>query len=367
MYYIGRKGCAMKQYSFTISKKAEIMSEEEKVEYIAKLIGVKHYIHDINVTCKMEPFMSDAHGVVMEEKDNRLHIEQMLQVQKATGIGISLVFNNIYVSNDMDTLELFMDNFENYYNVGIRNVTLPHMLWMKTGKIQKRFPDLYIKSTVLRRVRSGQEFWNYALAGFHCVNVDRLLYRNLNALREIKRAQKTFYENYGKYVDISMVIDENCIGSCPFWEEHYQHSMTSKICQNYATNVEGFDLVPKYSGCKSFEKVCMKRVNLIGFKEDMEAVFENIDIIKIGGRRFKVDAFKLMSSIIDSELVCHPLLHAILVRGNKDEVELLQTWKAKVQNCAYQCWECNLCDELDKIVLKGRIREWKHHLSKKVL
>lgn len=357
----------MKNYSFTISKKAEIMNEESCAEYIEALKKRKKYIHDINVTCKMMPFMNDAHGVLMSVENNQKHIEQMLRVQEQTGINISLVFNNIYVSNDLDNLEEFISNFKKYYAMNIRNITIPHMLWMMTGKIKKEYPELYIKSTVLRRVRNGQEFWNYAFAGFDCVNIDRLLFRNLSALIDIKRAQKKFYESYGRYVSISMVIDENCIGSCPFWEEHYQHSMTSKICLSELTNAEGFNLVPGYSGCKDFENICLRRVNLIGFTEDMDKVFENIDLIKIGGRRFKVDAFKIMDNIMDSQLGCHPLLHKILVRGDKKEVELVEMWRKRTKDCGYQCWKCDLCNQLEAIILKERMKNWKRKFFEMIL
>lgn len=357
----------MKNYSFTISKKAEILSDTSCIKYIEELKKRKKYIHDINVTCKMVPFINDAHGILMSAENNRAHIEQMLYVQEQTGINISLVFNNIYVPNDLDNLKIFLQNFKKYYEMNVRNITLPHILWMKTGEIQREYPELYIKSTVLRRVRNGQEFWNFALAGFNCVNVDRLLFRNLNTLREIKNAQKNFYECYGRYVDISMVIDENCIGNCPFWEEHYQHSMTSKICSSEVTNVEGFNLVPTYSGCRDFENVCLRRVNLIAFKDDMNKVFENIDLIKIGGRRFNVDTFKIMDTVMDSQLICHPLLHKILVRGEKKEVELLEEWRRRTKNCEYQCWKCDLCNQLDKIIFKGRVQEWKRKLFETIL
>lgn len=343
------------------------MDEAGIVEYIDALKERKKYIHDINVTCKMMPFINDAHGVLMTMEDNQKHIEQMLYVQEQTGISISLVFNNIYVSNDLDNLEIFIRNFRKYYEMNIRNITIPHMLWMRTGRIKKEYPELFIKSTVLRRVRNGQEFWNYAYAGFDCVNIDRLLFRSLDTLIDIKRAQKRFYECYGRYVSISMVIDENCIGSCPFWEEHYQHSMTSRICLSESTNVEGFNLVPGYSGCRDFENICLRRVNLIGFRDDMDKIFENVDIIKIGGRRFKVDAFKIMENVMDSRLICHPLLHKILVRGDKKEVELVEKWRKRTKNCEYQCWKCDLCNQLEAIILKARVKEWKYKLNNSIL
>jgi len=87
-------------------------------------------------------------------------------------------YNNIYTSNSYNNLELFVKNFKRLYNMGIRNVSIPHILWLKMGLLQKTFPDLSIKNTVLRRVRNGQEFWNYAEAGFDYINLDRIIVRD---------------------------------------------------------------------------------------------------------------------------------------------------------------------------------------------
>lgn len=340
----------VKEYCFTISAKAEIMDDNSCQDYINQLKERKEFIQDINVTCKMEPFTADAHAVVMNQEDNDAHIEQMLYVQEQTGINISLVFNNIYIPNDTENLKMFMKNFYKYYKMGIRNITLPHILWMKTGEIQKEYPELYIKSTVLRRVSDGQEFWNYAMAGFDCINVDRRLFRKLSALRDIKKAQAKYNACYGKYVDISMIINEGCIGNCPFWEEHYQHSMTSKLCLNEQTNRVGFKLVHQYSGCTDYDNICLSRVNLVGFKEDFDSIFENIDLIKIGGRRRRVNAFKIIDSIMDDNNVCHYLLQNVLIHGIENDLKLVERWRMKTKNCGYQCWNCDLCKQLDEII-----------------
>ncbi len=337
---------------YTISKKAEIMDVGTCEEYVRRVLSRRTIISDINVTCKIEPFMADAHAVLMSKEDNETHIEQMLYVQEQTGVPMSLVFNNIYVPNDLTHLHIFIKNFRKYYEIGIRNVTLPHLFWMKTGLIKNEFPNLYVKSTVLRRVRTGQDFWNYAEAGFDCINVDRLLMRNIDALREIRNAQEKFYNLNGKYVSISMVINEGCKGNCPFWEEHYQHSLTSDLCLQEGTNKKGFNLIPKYSGCRDVNNVCLSRTNLVVCKEDLEEVFKYIDIIKIGGRRHQVDAFKLIDMILDDGYVCHPLLQKIYVEGKKEEIGLLERWRVAIKNCGYQCWKCNLCKELDTIILK---------------
>jgi len=235
---------------------------------------------------------------------------------------------------------------------------------MKNGSIKKVFPELYVKSTVLRRVRTAQEFWNYAEAGFDCVNVDRLMFRNQDGLLRIKEAQRKFYKMYGRYVDISMVVDENCLGNCPFWEEHYQHTMTSQLCREKSSNVEGFLVVPGYSDCKTITPLSLQRINFVCFYDELEKVFSYLDIVKFGGRRFFVDVFKHMDFLTKKkDLTCHPMLNEILVRNNVEEVEMLITWKERTRNCFYQCWDCNLCKDVNDIILKNKLKSWKKILT----
>jgi hypothetical protein len=305
----------------------------------------------------MYPFTIDAHGVLLTEEESKHHIMQMLDIQKMTGVKISLVFNNIYTPNDLTTMNQFIMNFKIYYEMGIRSITLPHILWMMHGSIKNSFPNLFIKSTVLRKVRTAQEFWNYANAGFDCVNIDRLLFRNLNELKKIKKAQTTYYNKTKKYVYISMVLKENCLGNCTFWEEHYQHTMTSDLCKKKDTNKIGFQYVTKYSGCNNKMNNpdnSLRRINFINFSEDREMVFKYIDIIKFGGRRTSLGSFKEIDYLL-SGAICHPYLYTILVRNKPAEINILNKWRKKTRNCFYQCWNCTLCDEMDKIIGNNKI------------
>lgn len=150
-----------------------------------------------------------------------------------------------------------------------------------------------------------------------------------------------------------MVINEGCLGNCSFWEEHYQHSLTSDMCSNESTNKKGFSLIPQYSGCRDVKNICLRRTNLVAYKEDLDEVFDYVDIIKIGGRRHRVDAFKLIELLSDDNYICHPLLQGIVDRGKDEEVELLKQWRKTTKNCGYQCWRCDLCTKLDNIILKS--------------
>ena len=192
--------------------------------YFPFLQKYKDHIHDIYFTLPMAPFLEDSMGggfEVKEEKALEKEIDILLELQEFFKIPISATFNNISIPPSTKNLDLFIKNFKQYYDKGIRNITLPFIHWMASGKIQKAFPDLYIKNTVLNRVSNGQEFWDSALYGFDYINVDRNLIRDGKSLRDIKDAQKRFNEKHGKYVPISILVNEGCRGWCPMMDEHY--------------------------------------------------------------------------------------------------------------------------------------------------
>jgi hypothetical protein len=57
------------------------------------------------------------------------------------------------------------------------------------------------------------------------------------------------------------------------------------------------------------------------------------------------------------KVICHPLLHQILIRNNENEIKLLNTWREKTKNCFYQCWNCNLCDQMCGIIKKDKLKK----------
>ena len=137
----------MKVFSLPINPKLT----EELVEdyYIPFLIDHKEYIFDLYFTCRMPPFMQDAMGDIFID-DVRSTTINALYISERTGIPLSATFNNIQVVPNQENLDIWITNFKPLYDAGIRIVTLPHTSWVLTGQIQKEFPELYIKNTILR-------------------------------------------------------------------------------------------------------------------------------------------------------------------------------------------------------------------------
>jgi hypothetical protein len=316
-----------------------------------------HLIYDINFTCRIPPFHTDAHGVFIDPELNRAHLEDMLHLQDRLNIKVSPVFNNIYVAPTIENLELFVENFKPLYDKGIRSITQPHSLWMKFGLLQKQFPDLEIKNTVLRRLKTAQDFWNFAELGFDYVNIDRVLMRDLKSLKEIKRAQEKFYEKNGKYVYLSILTNEGCLGDCSYWEEHYQHTLTHPDINSSEKCDAIFNRVKLMNDCSSAPLFALNKVFLSPFREDLEELAQYFDVIKVAGRKTPhanyehlTVWFPLLSGTDIFALPPNLLIRKCYEEGNETLKKSLNKWRKIIKNCRFQCWNCDVCEELHEQV-----------------
>ncbi len=318
-----------------------------------------HLIYDFNFTCRIPPFHTDAHGVFMDPDLSRAHLEDMLYLQDKLKIKISPVFNNIYVPPVIENLKLFIENFKPLYDRGIRSITQPHSLWMRFGLLQKYFPDLEIKNTVLRRLKSAQDFWNFAELGFDYVNIDRVLMRDLKSLKEIKRAQKKFQKKHGKYVRLSMLTNEGCLGNCRYWEEHYQHTMTHPDMDSSEKCDAVFNQIKLMNDCASAPLYALNKVSLSPFRQDLEELAQYFDVIKVAGRKTPhanyehlTVWFPLLSGKGPFALPPNLLIRKCYEEGTDSLKESLDKWRKIIKNCRFQCWDCDACDELHEQVGK---------------
>ena len=130
-------------------------------------------IYDVYFTSRIPPFEFDAMGDVYKESQFDLLTENALIITKQTGIPLSATLNNIEVPPTMENLDLLIKNYKKLYDAGVKIVTIPHTLWMLTGKFQKAYPDVLIKNTILRNVQRPNEVVKCVEAGFHYINFDR--------------------------------------------------------------------------------------------------------------------------------------------------------------------------------------------------
>ena len=194
------------------------MNENEIIDFVEFLDEYREYIYDFYFTCRMPPFTQDAMGDVFlgGAEDHEYLIGLALAIQKEKGITASAVFNNMMVRPSQSNLDLFIENFRQLYDAGIRSATIPHTTWMATGQIKAEFPDLFVKNTILRNVSEPRDIEKLAKAGFDYINLDRDLMRDHERLLRFKKAKEMFG------VKLSLLANEGCLGGCIIMDEHYE-------------------------------------------------------------------------------------------------------------------------------------------------
>ena len=187
----------MSKRVFSLPINPKLSEEFVEETFLPFLKKYRDYIFDLYFTCRIPPFMQDAMGDCFQI-DEAVGTSA-LYISSESDIPLSATFNNLYVRPDQKNLDTWIKSFKPYYDAGVRVVTLPHTTWVSTGQIQREYPELFIKNTILREVTRANEVVALAEAGFHYVNLDRDLMRDQDQLKEIKRA-KEYCERKGKPV-----------------------------------------------------------------------------------------------------------------------------------------------------------------------
>jgi hypothetical protein len=330
------------------------LSEEFVTEtFIPFLKTHKDLIFDLYFTCRMPPFLQDAMGDTFAE-DIRFTTYNALYISEQTGIPLSATFNNPHVIPNQENLDVWIGNFAGLYERGVRIVTLPHTTWMLTGQIQKAFPDLYVKNTILREVSKANDIVSLAKAGFNYINLDRDLMRDKDQLLRLKQA-KEYCASIGLPVRFSMLVNEGCWGGCPIMPEHYHYNTARR-----PDNPQYFNDTISRVSCSLWDErdpaSSLKAANLPPWKKDWEEMFDlGIDVFKMHGRE---NAMRLKESMDiierwsnDDELL-FPQFNSYIEDTSITE-KPIDIWREKIKSCKFDCWDCNYCDS----VVQSRLRK----------
>jgi len=331
-------------------------------EFIPFLNKHRHLIFDLYFTCRMPPFLQDAMGDTFMG-DMRYTSHNALYIASKTGIALSATFNNLYVIPNQKNLDTWIENFKYLYHNGVRIVTLPHTSWMLTGQIQKEYPELYVKNTILREVTKPNEVVSLAKAGFSYINLDRDLMRDKDQLLRLKEA-KEYCASIGFPVRFSMLANEGCWGGCPIMPEHYHYNNTRT-----PDNPQYFNDTISRVSCSLWDETdpsaSLKAANLPPWKKDWEEMFElGIDVFKMHGRE---NSFRLKESmdIIErwdtGEELLFPQFDTYISDTSLSE-KPIDVWRDKIKTCKFDCWDCNYCDT----VVQSRIKKEERHLDEQV-
>lgn len=315
------------------------LSPKQFNDYASFIRDHKSLIYDVYFTSRIAPFDQDAMGDVFIGDTQDL-IENALVLQEATGVRLSATFNNINVRPDQKNLDLWIKNFKPLYDRGVRSATIPHTHWVMTGQIQHNFPELQIKNTILREVNTAADVAKQAEAGFHYINIDRDLMRNIDELEKIKRVKEKYK------VKIALLGNEGCLGSCPVMAEHFQFNMTRTNGAQYFNDPISRVSCPRWD--VKDKAAALRTANIPPWREDWVELLDYVDVFKMHGR----ESINQLHSTVD---IIHRYAKGdeILFDDFNDYLEdknlagkPIEAWRKFIKNCKFDCWDCNKCDKL---------------------
>jgi hypothetical protein len=347
------------------------LNEQQFLEFYNFCDNYKDWIYDIYFTSRIPPFNQDAMGDIFIIEEDKLNvIENALNLQKYLEIPISATFNNTTVPPTQKNLDLFIKNFKPLYDAGVRNVTIPHSHWMATGQIKSAFPDLYVKNTILRDVRTAVEVVNLAKYGFDYINLDRDLMRDRDTLLRLKEAKLWIKKNLNRDIKFSLLVNEGCLGACPMMVEHFEYNNTR---QNYQPQYFN-DPISRVS-CPKWEiddpAVFLKTANFSPWKEDWDDYLDNlgIDVFKMHGRESidrLYESMELIQRYADDQQYVWSTFENWVKECNL-ETRPIEIWREKIRNCKFDCWECQYCDKVHEKKSPYDFSDLVKHVAQSVL
>lgn len=337
---------AKKIFSVPLNPK---LNEQQFLEFYQFLERNKDWISDVYFTSRIAPFKQDAMGDVFVIEQEQLGIETALNIQKHLGIPVSATFNNIQVPPTQTNLDTFIINFKKLYDAGIRVATIPHTHWLATGQIQIAFPELFIKNTILRDVRTASEVVALAQVGFDYINLDRDLMRDRDTLLRLKEAKEWVKVNMGKDIQFSLLANEGCLGACPMMVEHFEfNNNRTKDTPQYFNDTISRVSCPKWD--VEDASVPLKTANFSPWKADWDEYINDlgIDVFKMHGREDITRLYETMDLI--ERYIANEEFVASGFERYLEETELagkpIEIWRDKIRNCKFDCWECQYCDKI---------------------
>lgn len=345
----------MQNFSIPLNPKLDYESFTKR--FIPFLDKHKEYVYDVYFTCRIPPFGQDAMGDVFHQGDWGAISQNALEIQNNLGIPVSATFNNINVPPTSENLRVWIQNFAPLYEQGVRIVTLPHTIWMLQGIIQKQFPELKVKNTILRNVQRANEVVKLAEAGFYYVNLDRDLMRDKDRLLEIKEAKEYVRKNICPDFKISLLANEGCWGNCPVQDEHFEFNFarSESSSPTYFMDPISKPTCPKWDAMDP--AASLKVANFTPWREDwLELMDCGIDVFKMHGRE---DASRLWETLDLVEKFASE--QEILFDNFNEFIEVgdlenkpIKVWRDKIKNCKFNCWKCHYCEDVVSAKTKNK-------------
>ena len=210
--------------------------------------------------------------------------ENLLRIQEEFGVCVSLTMNSTTYPDELLLDQTLQDDFVEwigkYYDKGLRSCTIGNMHIMRTGKLQRRCPDMHWKNTVNHLISDGQQVADTIGCGFNTILLDRSLNRNI---KELKRIYKFLSESHPD-IQTSLLLSESCLYRCPFKLEH--DTVGGTISSNYWGEGNALSTL-SCNHWKSDERDKLPRngINMVvSTKEFLDEYLNTVNILKSSGR-----------------------------------------------------------------------------------
>ncbi len=340
-------------YKGDLYYKAIINSDPQLLDEIDDIYFGKEFIYDDGIKYF-------KYGNVMGTNASDEQVDYLFKIQNELGISISLTLNSmdppLDLIYDKNALAAFVGFLKSFYDRGLRVVTISDIHLIKTGILQKEFPLMKFKNTVNHKVSNAQDFINFANLGYHYIQLDRSLARDMNELKKIKKLN----QKYGK--KLYLLASEYCMYNCPFKSEHDNINQRILFAHGYFSG----DTKRSHISCDNWrmgQYVQLPRTGVDLIPKDKEAIdeyFSFVDVLKFSGRLAILDDFQgeLKLYFYDEtslERKSHKRFksrlgvtigkkeHTIETIYDTPQGELLLD---TLKTCKNECYDCHLCEKV---------------------
>jgi collagenase-like PrtC family protease len=270
------------------------------------------------------------------------------------GIRVNLVFNSTCEGTNWYSTDIMNSKLDYLQLIhkehGVEAVTIANPIYIK--QVKKRLPDIEICASVLGDIDCVQRAVLFAKAGATVITPDVNINRDLELLREIKRATT---------LELKLMVNEGCLYKCPFRKFHFNYvSHKSKELGEVEGQCFFYNCLPviredntqllksgwirpedvsKYDGISKFFKivgrVCASAMVVRATKAYMQEAWDG-------------DILDLMSGPIN--------LFAVGYGGYIDNKELDASYFfKKVTSCNRKCLSCDYCPALIKKLMRLKV------------
>lgn len=330
-------------------------SDEEFISELDDIYFAKDFIYDDGVK-------SVLYGNVMGVSASDEQVDYLFKIQEELGVTISLTFNAINppaeLVNDANVLKAFITFLKKFYKRGLRVVTISDIHLIKTGVLQREFPEMKFKNTVNHKITDTQSFINFCNIGYDYIQLDRSLVRDMNELKKIAKANKKYKKK------LYLLGKEFCMYSCPFKDEHDHFNTQMNGADNYFLS----NYKRSYISCDNWRFSSVARLPRIGVdiylkdKEMLDEYLKYVDVIKLSGRlmnlsekkqedreKLYINGYKSLNEFIQNDSGAIDI--QLNPNDNSFDYSKLKTKEGQklldlLTYCKNQCYDCHKCEDV---------------------